>query len=139
MIPAPAATLNDLALKLLLDVAPAAGNDYAMADTALIAQLLMALSQEFEVAAEQRMQDVRELKTLFQKVDGSVAQADAREAYIARQPASLKLSVLVALHDAGMQLLIDLHAWAEQHDDALNRSIWKFLRRHTERHQFNLP
>ena len=51
---------------------------------------------------------------------------------------SLKLSDVEALHGEGLRLLIALHAWAEESDEALNARIWDFLVRHTERHRLDL-
>ena len=50
----------------------------------------------------------------------------------------MHLSDINALHDEGMRLLIELHAWAETADEGLNLRIWEFLSEHTERHKFEL-
>ena len=40
-------------------------------------------------------------------------------------------------HAEGLDLLIELHAWAEAHNTKLDQSIWSFLLNHTEREKFD--
>jgi len=134
--------LADLAMKLGSGIAPETSTRFAMANTGMIAMLLTALSQDVERAVANRMTDIDEMKALFRSLDLGAAdpvQAAARAAFCAREPMSLRLSDLEALHGEGMRLLIALHAWAEEWDDALNLRIWDFLVRHTERHRLDLP
>lgn len=133
--------LADLAAKLATDIAPQTANRYAMANAGMIAMLMGALSQDMERGVANRMTDIEEIKSLFQSLDPHPAdpvQAEARAAFCARQPMSLKLADVEALHREGMRLLIGLHAWAEESDPALNLAIWDFLVRHTERHRLDL-
>ncbi len=132
--------LADLAGKLAMSIAPETSSRYAMANTGMIAMLLTALSQEAERAVDVRMIDIQEIKSIFASVEPGPTepvQAAARAAFCARQPTSLKLSDVEALHREGMRLLIALHAWAEEADEDLNLSIWDFLVRHTERHRLD--
>lgn len=134
--------LGDLAGKLATAIAPETTSAYAMANAGMIAMLLTALSQDAERAVASRMTDIEEMKSLFRTVEPGPAdpvQAAARAAFCAREPMSLKLSDVEALHREGMRLLIGLHAWAEESDEALNLRIWDFLVRHTERHRLDLP
>ena len=134
--------LADLAAKLATDVAPQASTRYAMANASMIATLLTALAEDMERGVANRMTDIEEMKSLFRSVEPGPAdavQAEARAAFCARQPMSLKQSDVEALHREGMRLLIALHAWAEEWDEALNLRIWDFLVRHTERHRLDLP
>lgn len=132
MIPEPGRALNDLALRLLFNVAPQTANTFAAADTALVGQLVMTLAQEFERAVAVRMEDIEEIKALLR----DAASSPARQAFLDRSPASLHLKDVNAVHDQGMQLLIELHAEAELSDAAMNERIWKFLRANSERHKF---
>jgi hypothetical protein len=132
----------DLAAKLATGIAPETSTRFAMASTGMIAMLLNALSQDVERGVANRMTDIDEMKALFRGLDLGAAdpvQAAARAAFCAREPMSLKLTDVEALHGEGMRLLIGLHAWAEECDDALNLRIWDFLVRHTERHRLDLP
>ena len=134
--------LADLAAKLVTGIAPETTSRFAMASTGMIAMLLNALAQDAERAVATRMTDIEEMKRLFTSLELGPAdpvQAAARAAFCGREPMSLKLSDVEALHREGMRLLIGLHAWAEESDEALNLRIWDFLVRHTERHRLDLP
>jgi hypothetical protein len=134
--------LADLASKLATDIAPETSSRYAMANTGLVAMLLSALAQDAERAVATRMTDIDEIKALFRSVPPGAAdpvQAAARADFCAREPMSLKLSDVEALHGEGLRLLVALHAWAEESDESLNGRIWDFLVRHTERHRLDLP
>ncbi len=133
MIPAPGRALNDLAMRLLLTIAPQTANTFAAADSMLVGQLMLTLSQEFERAVETRMQDIDELQELFSQAPMDAA----RDRFAANTPASLHLQDVNALHDEGMRLLIELHTEVELSDPELNLPIWQFLRAHSERHKFN--
>jgi hypothetical protein len=133
--------LADLGAKLASGIAPDTSTRFAMANTGMIAMLLTTLSQDVERAVANRMTDIEEMKALFGSLELGAAdpvQAAARAAFCAREPMSLKLTDVEALHGEGMRLLIALHAWAEESDDALNLRIWDFLVRHTERHRLDL-
>ena len=133
MIPAPGQALNDLAMRLMLSIAPQTANTFAAADSMLVGQLMLTLSQEFERAVDTRMQDIDELQVLF-----SQARPDAaRNRFATITPASFHLQDVNALHDVGMRLLIELHTEVELTDPDLNLLIWLFLREHSERHKFN--
>ena len=135
MIPQPSQALTDLAIRLALQVAPNTTAPFYGADAGLIAQLMFTLGQEFERAVQARMQDIDDIKTLF----ASAPASDERRAYQLKQPASLHLNDVNALHDEGSRLLIELHAWAETNSEAVNAAICAYLRRHTERHKFDMP
>lgn len=133
MIPEPGRALTDLAMRLLLTIAPQTANTFAAADSMLVGQLLLTLSQEFECAVATRMQDIDELRDLF-------AHAPAhpeRLRFASATPASLHLRDVNRLHDDGMRLLIELHTEVEQTNADLDLRIWQFLRAHSERHKFN--
>ncbi len=141
MIPRLSEGLADLAGKLASAIAPETSSRYAMANTGMIAMLLSALAVESERAVASRMTDVADLKTLFAGCDRQAHPAgrDARAAFLDCSPASLRLSDVDAVHAEGLRLLIDLHAWAEDHDPALDKRIWDFLLAHTERHRLDPP
>jgi hypothetical protein len=141
VIPRLSQGLADLAGKLATAIAPETGSRFAMANTGMISMLLMALAQDAERAIANRMADIDDMKALFDAAtagDDDPEPARARTEFCARQPASLRVSDVDALHADGLRLLIDLHAWAEVHDADLDRRIWDFLLRHTERHRLDL-
>lgn len=134
--------IADLAGKLATAIAPETSSRFAMANTGMIAVLLTALSQDAERAVDSRMTDIAEMKELFGSLHpgpSDTAQAEARATFCAREPMSLRLSDVEALHREGLRLLIALHAWAEESDPTLEMRIWDFLVRHTERHRLDLP
>ena len=130
MIPRPQQAIADLAIRLAMRVAPNTTDTFSAADAGLIAQLMLTVSQEFERSIDSRMSDIADMKTLL-------ADRPQGEGYQDMQPASLSLTDVNAVHDEGMRRVIALHAWAEQHDEALNTEIWQYLRRHSERHKFD--
>ena len=52
MIPAPGKTLADLALRIMTDLAPELGSNFAQADAGLIAGLLLTMAQKMGVESE---------------------------------------------------------------------------------------
>ena len=143
MIPRQAQALRDIAMKLVLSVAPETTTAYAASNTGMIAMLLQCLAPELDRGVETRIRDIEEMKTLFA---GALAQnldpALAAEllSYGGREPRSLRLQDLDPLHADGLRALITLHAWAEEAGiGSLDRGIWAFLERFTDRHAFALP
>ena len=137
MIPRLSQGLADLAAKLARDIAPETGSRYAMANTGMVSMLLGALAIDAERAVDARMTDIDEIRSLLRSAPENAVparQAAARD-LLGAAPPTLKLADVDALHARALTLLIDLHAWAEAEDAALNRRIWDFLARHTERHR----
>ncbi len=139
MIPNPAQNLADLAARLASRILPELATPHSQADVALISELLITLSQEFESAIEKRMQDINDMKALFAGATDNWPGAGAVAAYREKVPKSLLLEDVNQLHAEGLGYLIKLHAWAEEADEDLHRDIWHFLHTYYERHQFALP
>lgn len=140
MIPQPSRALADLAGKLVNDIAPETSSTFAAANSGMIAMLLGALAQDAERAAANRMADIDDIQRLFTRLtpDCDPGRAAERTRYVERQPESLRLGDLDALHADGMTLLIALHGWAEANDPDLDRSIWTLLLNHTERNRLDV-
>lgn len=142
MIPQPARALADLAVKLAQSIAPETRSPYAMANTGLISMLMLAMAQDSDRAAANRVADIEDMKTLFARAERDHPDAPgaaARARFLAASPPGLRISELDPYHAQGMAALIDLHAWAEVHAPALSLAIWDFLVAHTERNRFDLP
>ena len=142
MIPQPARALADLAVKLAISISPETTSPYAMANTGLISMLLLAIAQDHDRAAANRMADIEEMQRLFLAAGSAhpgAPGATIRAAFCARAPAGLRISELDVFHAEGSAVLIDLHAWAELHDPELSLSIWDYLLAHTGRNRFDLP
>jgi hypothetical protein len=141
VIPRGSRALGDIALKLAFAIAPETTSSFAAANTGLMTMLLQCLGQEFERAAQARLDDMNDVKAIFRETHGQVpaALSPSIEAFLASQPQSLRISDLDAWHGSGMALLIRVHADAEERgDSALEERIWGFLARHVERHAFAL-
>jgi hypothetical protein len=142
VIPRPRQALTDLALKLMLSVAPQTRSNYAASNTGMIAMLLQCLAQDFDRAAEVRSLDIAEMSALFHALPAGVDQSlVARiETFLTSHPKSLRIADLDAHHGEATRLLIELHAWSETNGDAaLERSIWEYLARHADRHAYDMP
>lgn len=141
MIPRPQQALGDLAMKLLTSVAPATQTPYAASTAGMIAMLMQCLAQDFDRAAEVRTQDIDELIALFESLrDVPPETLTSRiESFLQGSVPSLRIEHLNTRHTQGMELLIELHAWAETHRaEELDREIWSFLVRHADRHAYEL-
>jgi hypothetical protein len=137
VIPRPDQALLDLAGRIGTRIAPALTDPYAAADAGMISMLLIALAKEMGSGVAQRMADGAELSALFADAahaPGAAARAD----FAGSEPESLTLEDVNAWLDNGLRLLVELHAWAETHEPALDRAIWDWLYQHTERHKFPL-
>ena len=135
MITTPGKALGDLAMKLALSIAPETNSAYVMANVGMIALLLQALGQDSERAVANRLADIAEIKALFS--EEGAPNTNARETFLNREPQSLHLSDVMTHHAEGLNLLIELHAWAEANNPKLDQSIWSFLLNHTERDKFD--
>jgi len=146
MIPFPGRTLADLAMRIATDIAPATTSNFAQADSGLITGLLLGMAQDYERAVFNPMQDIDEIKTLCRHIIDLPEEAragfeglSACEDFVNAEPASLMLSDVTALHAQALDLLIQIHSWAELHHAEVNLAVWQLLRRHSERHKFDIP
>ncbi len=136
MITTPGKALADLAMKLALSIAPETSSAYVMANAGMIALLLQALGQDSERAVANRLADIAEIKALF-AAEGAPNTNASRETFLNREPQSLHFSDVMTHHADGLNLLIELHAWAEANNPKLDQLIWSFLLNHTERDKFD--
>jgi hypothetical protein len=134
VIPRPGSALRDLALLLAMRLAPRIPDAYGAADAGMISMLLGALAYEAESGIERRLADAAGLRVIFQTAAHAPGH-DARQAFAASAPESYTQPVVSDWLDVGLELLIELHAWAELHDPALDAQIWAYLSEHTERHK----
>jgi hypothetical protein len=141
MIPRPQQALTDLAMKLMMSIAPETQSSYAASNVGMIAMLMTCLAQEFDRAAAVRTQDLDEITTLFTNLPVGVDDTLAADVgvFLRGSAQSLRIEHLNARHAEAMALLIRLHTWAEDHRATeLDRAIWSFLRRHADRHAFQV-
>lgn len=139
MIPRGSRALGDLAMKLAMSIAPETRSTYAAANTMLVSSLMQCLAQDYDRAVEVRMQDIRDLREIFADAAARAPAGIANRIpdFLAAEPKSLRITDIDALHAQGLEILIALHAHAEDAADAaLDRRIWDFLERHADRHAF---
>jgi len=142
VIPRPQQALSDLAMKLAMSVAPETQSAYAASNAGMIAMLMQCLAQDFDRAAAVRTQDLDELVALFESLRDVPPEplANRIATFLRGSAESLRIEHLNARHAQGMELLIELHAWAEDVDAGeLDQEIWNFLIRHADRHAYQLP
>jgi len=146
MIPSPGQTLTDIAVRIATHLMPALNSNFTQADSGLITALLLAFGQDFERAIYNRMTDIDEIKTVCAQVrespiddrSGLPSQQELDD-FMQQTPTTLMLADVNELHAHAMELLIRIHAWAENHDSDLDRQVWRLLRHHCERNKFDLP
>lgn len=146
MIPVPGKALTDLAIRIATHLVPNTQSTFAQADGQLITALLLSMAQDFERAVYNRMADIDEIKGICRTLS-TLDKSDLTQlsvlseavAFQAKTPASLMLADVTALHAEGFELLIAIHAWAEQYHAELDLQIWRLLRRHSERNKFEIP
>ena len=143
MIPHTPTAIGGIVQRLLTSVMPELHTSYGITDVGLIATLLGMIAQDFERAAEARMQDIREMRDIFS--DASDLLHDARiSAHLdeARELPLHDLSIgnLDDAHALHSRLLIDVHARVEQLSsraaEQVNLRIWEHLEKHAERHAY---
>ncbi len=143
MIPHTPAAIGYIAQRLMTHVAPELRTQFGVADLALIGTLLSMIGQDFERAAEARLQDIREMRDIFSDAervlkDDALIQrtADAR----AWTLSDLHVSVLDEAHALHSRLLIEVHTRVEQQTGGaaqqINLRIWEYLARHAARHSY---
>ena len=94
MIPRPQQALNDLAMKLMLSIAPQTQSTYAATSAGMIGMLMQCLAQDFDRAAAVRVADLDEMAALFRTAP-SATPAELRNAlqqFLAGAPASLPVN-----------------------------------------------
>lgn len=125
---------------LMTQTAPALGNAYQQSSISVLGMLLMESGQEFERAAQRRVEENAELRRIFADAAPAVQDADliARlEAAASGTDGSLLISNLDAVNADLRNLLIELHIHVEEQDspDArrVEEAIWQELVASTER------
>lgn len=140
--------LGVFAGSLLTSVTPEIESQYVRDDLALMAFLLMVSAEDYDRAAEVRVQDNRSMRTLFAAAAEHVADADLKqrlEEAANGNEASLRITDLNASNDALKRLLIEVHehietaasngaTWAH----ALDRKIWDILDASTQRRAISI-
>ena len=133
--------LRFIAQRLLRDLLPRMHDTYGLADVAMTSSLLGAIATEYSRAAETRVRDIEDMKSILRDgahiSNGELGAACAEFAEM--EPESLMIDELDRVHDALSTQLIALHAFVESTPEGrqLNLRIWEHLETHAERNAFD--
>ena len=133
--------LRFISERLLRSVLPQMRDAYGFADVAMTSSLLGAIATEYSRAAETRVRDIEDMKSIMREGTGvsNVELAAACASLAETEPESLMIGELDRVHDALSEQLIALHAFVESSAQLteLNLRIWEYLERHAERNTFD--
>ena len=137
--------LQKLAATLMFQVGPQVQNDYAQRTTWMTAIMLQCMSEEWDRAAERRVEENGALRELFAHARSVVEDEALREQLAAASTSSDESFLISALDQTGSRLrslLIDLHKHVETLSSAaaaeLEAMIWSELARSTRRRALSL-
>ena len=139
-------TLQLLAQTLMLELGPALASDYAQKNTLLAALLLSSAAEEWDRAAERRVEENRALRALFRDAAARGVTGGALlgrlESAGSASDASLRVSDLERANAELRALLVELHTCVEELATPAAREIeaciWEELRRSTERRRLGM-
>ena len=132
--------LRSMMTKLLVEVAPAIGDPYVRSNVEAMVALLAAAAEEFDRAAEVRVEENRSMRAILRDAAANVADGEFRARLTVaagESDSSLRIGDLNAANDRLRALLIELHSlveavneeWARRIDGA----IWAELRASAQR------
>lgn len=125
---------------ILTKIMPNLNSEYAQRDAGLLSLIMTAASEEYDRAAEVRVAENRDMRTVFAAAAHEVQDrelSDRLEAAAKTTDANLRISALNKSNNELRQLLIDLQVYVEGQDadwaSAIDRQIWDALRASTKR------
>jgi hypothetical protein len=105
-----------------------------LSDGALIGLLINAIADETGEGIQRRLDDISEMKLIF--IAGGALLSSRDKKVVSAELSSYRLSDVNDHHDALTRVLVSLHQKTEdKKTEALNQSIWAYLRRHSQRHK----
>jgi len=135
--------LENLAAKLMFEMAPQMQLPFMQGTVNVVGLLLTMLREEWDRAAARRVDENRAMRSLFARAVGEVGEAALRRRLAEAgdgADTSLRIADLDATNDDLRQLLIDLqaHVEAQSGESArrLETEIWEELLASTERRRF---
>ena len=153
MIPHAEQALELLAQRLTSTLIPNLKTAYSQADAMLTTQLMRALGAELGYGIERRMQDVRAIQQLFDRVASLLNNGEATQRLLELsklEPNSLTLEAVDAVHYQLTAALVALHEKvdlaeservnskiSEANQRSINDMIWSYLDAHAARHQMS--
>lgn len=125
---------------LLTKIMPHVKSEYAQKDLGFIVLVLNGAAEEYDRAAENRMQENRAMRALFANAASLIADEALKkrlEEAAAAEPRSLRIRDLNAANATLSSVLIDLHAHVEEQVGQawreLEGRIWDELKARTQR------
>ena len=134
MIPHADDALRMLSQRLMTQLLPDLKSLYSLSDGALIGLLINAIADETAEGIQRRLDDIAEMKRIF--IAGEALLSSKDKEVTGAELSSYRLADVNDHHDALTRILVLLHEASENKGfEALNQSIWTYLRRHTQRHK----
>ncbi|MBT6585050.1 MAG: hypothetical protein HON77_12160 [Gammaproteobacteria bacterium] len=134
MIPHADGALRMLSQRLMTQLLPDLKSLYSLSDGALIGLLINAIADETAEGIQRRLDDIGEMKIIFAAGEALLSSRDKQD--INTELSSYRLADVNDHHDALTRILVSLHQKTEDNDnETLNRAIWAYLRRHSQRHK----
>jgi hypothetical protein len=134
MIPHTDGALRMLSQRLMTQLLPDLKSLYSLSDGALIGLLINAIADETAEGIQRRLDDIAEMKLIF--IAGEALLSSRDKEVISAELSSYRLADVNDHHDALTRILVSLHQKAEDKEiEALNQSVWAYLRRHSQRHK----
>ncbi len=138
-------TLQLLAETVLGEIAPKLPDDYARRNAQIVGMLMAAALEQWDRAAEIRLEENRSIRALFRRAIPVVSDDALRtrlEDLASRRRSSVRIGALNADNDALRSLLIELQEHLEGLDTTAARRIeaatWKELLASTERRKLSI-
>ncbi len=132
--------LGHLSMTLMTEIGPAVGDSYLQRNTMLMAMLLTWIAEEWNRAADRRVQENGALRRLFRESLDAVEDLELRsrlQAAASEIDPDVTIETLDRSNDALRANLIELHAHVETLGTPgagrVEAEIWRELRRSTER------
>jgi len=134
MIPHTDGALRMLSQRLMTQLLPDLKSLYCLSDGALIGLLINAIADETGEGIQRRLDDISEMKLIF--IAGGALLSSRDKKVVSAELPSYRLTDVNDHHDALTRVLVSLHQKTEdKKTEALNQSIWAYLRRHSQRHK----
>jgi hypothetical protein len=126
--------LRVIAAKLVGEIGPAVPDDYARSNLEVAAGLLIAAAEDYDRAAEVRVEENRAMRAIFREAGSVVVDRELRDRLLAAAESvdpGLRVSALDAENARLRTLLVELHAHVEARPEdwarTVERAIWREL------------
>lgn len=126
--------LKDISVALLTEISPSLKNEYASSNVNLMGYMLLNIANEYDCAAEIRVDENNKMRRIFSDSIRLVDDEDLKERLLTAansEDQSLKISSLDEANNQLKALLIELQAYLEKKNSVecieQANKIWEFL------------